>query len=281
MPTPTRTSTSPPRSPKRKRSELQTTLPNADPDELFPGSSPREQVADQLQDLNIHQATPARLPVKQRRQLPRKRLKRNPGLAELAALRASNTFETPKRATHDVHDPEEVGETPDCHTRPPEDSFLGTPATISRELPDQAQMMESKQQPLQGPVGELSCGSLDEESDPTERSLSPLPLREDLTPDQAALTWQEDEITGHEIDASSGDDGEGINGVGFKPTIAMAYARQQKRKQQVNEWKAREAREARQKRFERRRGGDQLDASVAPHETNDSKAKRIVRFAGD
>ena len=109
--------------------------------------------------------------------------------------------------------------------------------------------------------------------------MSPLPLREELTPAQAALTWQDDEITGHEIDPSGDDDGEGINGIGFRPTPAIDFARKQRRKQQVNEWKAREAREARQKRFERRRGaaheGRRTDQDIA-----DIERTRIVRFAG-
>ena len=47
----------------------------------------------------------------------------------------------------------------------------------------------------------------------------------------------------------------GLNGIGYKPTPAMAYARAQRRKQQVAEWKAREAKEARQRRIESRRQG--------------------------
>ncbi|MCJ1250045.1 hypothetical protein MMC30_007271 [Trapelia coarctata] len=45
----------------------------------------------------------------------------------------------------------------------------------------------------------------------------------------------------------------GLNGIGYKPTPAMAYARSQRRKQQVADWKAREAKEARQRRIESRR----------------------------
>ena len=73
--------------------------------------------------------------------------------------------------------------------------------------------------------------------------------------DRTSLTWQDSEITGQDIDLTIGDDdGEGINGIGFKPTAAIAYARSQKRKQQVNDWRAREARDARQRRMDRRRG---------------------------
>lgn len=66
-----------------------------------------------------------------------------------------------------------------------------------------------------------------------------------------SLTWHDNEITGHEPTDPT-DDGYGINGVGFKPTAAMAWARSQKRQKQVAEWKTREARDAREKRRVRR-----------------------------
>ena len=47
----------------------------------------------------------------------------------------------------------------------------------------------------------------------------------------------------------------GLNGIGFRPTPALAYARAQTRKKQVAGWKSREAREARQRRSERRGQG--------------------------
>lgn len=71
--------------------------------------------------------------------------------------------------------------------------------------------------------------------------------------DENPLTWQDSEITGHQPSDPS-DDGYGINGVGFKPTAAMAWARSQRRQRQVADWKSREAREAREKRRERRDG---------------------------
>lgn len=96
-----------------------------------------------------------------------------------------------------------------------------------------------------------------------------------------ALTWQDSEITGHEISAPD-DDGEGINGIGFRPTAAIAYARSQRRKQQVSEWKAREAREARQRRMERRRGGEadsvMSDPVVGSQGDGEGNGKRMVRF---
>lgn len=106
------------------------------------------------------------------------------------------------------------------------------------------------------------------------RPPSPTAAHEDIPINQAALTWQDDEITGHDIDFTSvDDDGEGINGIGFKPTPAIAYARSQKRKQQVNEWRAREAREARQRRFERRRAVAGLESSKKT-----PISRRMVRF---
>jgi len=78
-----------------------------------------------------------------------------------------------------------------------------------------------------------------------------------VDPDRAAMTWHDDEITGHNPDDPD-DDGEGISGIGFKPAPAIAYARNEKRRQQVAEYKNREAREARAKRSERRRGSEAL-----------------------
>ena len=72
-------------------------------------------------------------------------------------------------------------------------------------------------------------------------------------PLRASLTWHDDEITIYDPDDSD-DDGTGINGIGFKPTPAIAYARTVKRRQQLAEYRKREEREARAKRNQRRRG---------------------------
>ena len=82
-----------------------------------------------------------------------------------------------------------------------------------------------------------------------QRASPPLASNADENP----LTWQDSEITGHQP-SDPNDDGYGINGVGFKPTAAMAWARSQRRQRQVADWKSREAREAREKRRERRDG---------------------------
>ncbi|AEO68293.1 644e1067-dc88-469b-a6f6-1958840de30a [Thermothielavioides terrestris] len=72
-------------------------------------------------------------------------------------------------------------------------------------------------------------------------------------PLRASLTWHDDEITVYDPDDSD-DDGTGINGIGFKPTPAIAHARALRRRQQLAEYRKREEREARAKRSLRRRG---------------------------
>lgn len=89
----------------------------------------------------------------------------------------------------------------------------------------------------------------------TAASPSPTPATSTTPPPdfRAALTWQEEEITIYDPEDSD-DDGTGINGIGFKPTAAVAYARGMKRKQQLAEYRKREEREARARRTMRRRG---------------------------
>ncbi|KAJ8112874.1 hypothetical protein ONZ43_g5286 [Nemania bipapillata] len=73
-----------------------------------------------------------------------------------------------------------------------------------------------------------------------------------VDPVRAALTWRDDEITIYDPEDKD-DDGTGINGIGFKPTAAVAYHRAQKRRQQLAEYKKREESEARARRNQRRR----------------------------
>ena len=90
--------------------------------------------------------------------------------------------------------------------------------------------------------------------------------------------WTDDEITGH-LGEDPEDDGYGINGIGFKPTPAMAQARSARRRKQIEEWRTRELREERRRRAEGRKtrgsadpgGGSVLHGSVS---------KRSVRFVG-
>jgi len=73
-----------------------------------------------------------------------------------------------------------------------------------------------------------------------------------VEPIRAALTWREDEITIYDPEDAD-DDGTGINGVGFRPTPALAQARIQKRRQQMADYRKREENEARARRMQRRR----------------------------
>ena len=119
-------------------------------------------------------------------------------------------------------------------------------------------------------------------SQPRQRKKSP-------SPPLSSLTWQDSEITGHLVDPSIDpeDDGTGLNGIGFKPTPALAYARAQRRRQQLMDWKAREAKEARAKRTERRRRGVRTPSVVSREATPavrdvpapDVDARRSVKFA--
>lgn len=95
-----------------------------------------------------------------------------------------------------------------------------------------------------------------------------------IDPIRAALTWHEDEITVYDPEDDD-DDGVGINGIGFKPTPAIAQARTMKRRQQLAEYRKREDREARARRNLRRRGSPERAAAAL--ESNESAARK-VRF---
>lgn len=93
----------------------------------------------------------------------------------------------------------------------------------------------------------------------------------DITdPVRAALTWHDDEITIYDPDDED-DDGTGVNGVGFKPTPAVAHARAMRRRQQLAEYRRREESDARAQRNQRRK-----DGAAARHE--DKLSARKVRF---
>ncbi|KAK0712664.1 hypothetical protein B0T26DRAFT_343172 [Lasiosphaeria miniovina] len=96
-------------------------------------------------------------------------------------------------------------------------------------------------------------------------------------PLRASLTWHDDEITIYDPDDSD-DDGTGINGIGFKPTPAIAHARILKRRQQLAEYRKREEREARAKRSQRRRGSPSVTATTGLVELRGKVERRRVRF---
>lgn len=106
--------------------------------------------------------------------------------------------------------------------------------------------------------------------EPRRRSKSP-PLSS--SSDENPLTWSDSEITGH-LGNDPNDDGYGINGLGFKPTAAMARSRSERRKKQIAEWKTREAREARQSRRERRDGVGG-ESNESNQETKNQSYKKV------
>jgi hypothetical protein len=94
-----------------------------------------------------------------------------------------------------------------------------------------------------------------------------------VDPVRAALTWREEEITIYDPNDED-DDGTGINGVGFRPTPAMAHARVMKRRQQMAEYRKREESDARARRSLRRHAA--APAALAP--TTAAVQSRKVRF---
>ncbi|TQS34261.1 hypothetical protein Golomagni_05363 [Golovinomyces magnicellulatus] len=91
-------------------------------------------------------------------------------------------------------------------------------------------------------------------------------------PVRAALTWQDEEITGYKMNDPE-DDGEGINGIGFRPTPKEALIRARKREKQLAAYKDQEAKYARNLRRERRN----LDSMLKRNNEGQQIIKR-VRF---
>ena len=100
-----------------------------------------------------------------------------------------------------------------------------------------------------------NCSKTSQKDDPTSATASQILSRSKSPPLDGEISdkfWHDSEITGHNPNDPN-DDGYGINGIGFRPTPALAWSRSQRRKQQLTDLKNREAREARQQRSERRK----------------------------
>ncbi|KAK0930489.1 hypothetical protein LTR29_016673 [Friedmanniomyces endolithicus] len=223
-------------------------------------------VVERLRDLDISQE-PQSEAGRDLSESPRKRLKRNREVRapdiDVNDVNA-NIYSSPESSSQPLPDhgndrPLEISETPDWRrvrlpSSPPIPELDTQPPA---QNPDAATVLKTK--PIK-----------------STRFLSP-PPRSPPSPDPSptAQTWHPSEITGQTLDPTTpDDDGEGINGIGFRPTPAIAYARSQRRKQQVSAWKAREAGEARQRRVERRRGGSGSGS------IGEGKGGRCVRFDG-
>ena len=113
---------------------------------------------------------------------------------------------------------------------------------------------------------------------PTKLSRPRSPPISNSNGESSFIWWSDAEITGHLGDDPE-DDGYGINGIGFKPTPAMAAARSMKRRRQIDDWRSRELREERRRRAEGRRRAGSSDPGGAGANTGAGVGKRSVRFA--
>jgi hypothetical protein len=252
--------------------------------ELNRCDSPRSSVAARFEALEIHHDAD---------DAPRKRVKTtiDPMRGERSA-RFETTPQQPPRLPLDIGLKEpgnvvEIAETPGCRLDVPRSSPTSSPLARQTEslthIPttNASPIVKISPKRMRSPPPPLPTANSTLPSSNQPKSLKPPPKNrhQAATPDAHVLTWQESEITGYEIHRSLGDDGEGINGVGFKPTPAIAQARRQKRKHQLSEWRAREAREARQRRFEKRQGGGKAcSVDVNMGDGGDEGQRRVVRF---
>jgi hypothetical protein len=279
-------------SPKRKYTEAMT-LPSrlpplnvdvpdiaTDPYYLSEGKcdSPRSRVAEKLEALDIDQAPPTE------EDAPRKRIKTDQDQHQPASKLSSGFDVTPKKLPrprfdlpHQQHRSAEavleIAETPGC--RPEVDARPSTPSPLARQV--ETPMSKQNISPIvritpkrmRSPPPPMASPS---SPDKSANGPSTSPDSSQTSTEISNATWQDSEITGHHIHAALGDDGEGINGVGFRPTPAIAQARSQKRKHQISEWRAREAKEARQRRYEKRQG------CAVDVGNGDESQRRVVRF---
>ncbi|OBT93276.1 hypothetical protein VE01_08407 [Pseudogymnoascus verrucosus] len=146
-----------------------------------------------------------------------------------------------------------------------------TPTTLTTTLPSR-------------PSHKLPASPPSPDPPPQQFSPAPSPPVTPMTsPSQEppSLHWEESEITGHNP-SDPDDDGEGINGVGFKPTAAIARARSERRRKQLADYKSREdkeARDARAKRAALRRRKGSEGVAVKTEESQVSEKERRVRFS--
>jgi hypothetical protein len=237
--------------------------------------SPRSRVAERLQALDIDRAEA------EAEDAPRKRVKTvvepEPDFPASKIPRLDVTPKQPPRPRFDLaqHQPGadlEIAETPGCR---PEVTRSSAPSPLAKRsdpsMPNHiSPIVRITPKRMRSPPPPLTTSP----SPPTRTTNGPnlSPNSSQSSAGETDTTWQDSEITGHEIHAALGDDGEGINGIGFRPTPAIAQARSQKRKHQLSEWRAREAKEARQRRYEKRQG---CGVDV---EGGDGAQTRAVRF---
>jgi hypothetical protein len=284
-------------SPKRKREQpppiplLNTALrpastpPRGSPAPCSGADSPRNEVADQLRGMTLVATSAIPMsPLTPTDDATRKK----PKLDEMKVDSGTSL----EKHGHQKGFPKEGNQldtTTMMHRSDPTREIPETPQSQPRILPDIASFTQptafvSSPDPTSL---QLSTKTYQQPRTQSRSSSHPRPLNKSQSPPPSALTWHDSEITGHLADPSTDpdDDGTGLNGIGFKPTPAMAYARSQRRRQQLNEWKARETREARAKRHDRRRRGvgvtSSREATLEPEMPVKAvdMEKRSVKFA--
>lgn len=263
-------------SPKRKRDQAQsqqmpllnTALairPAATPprDSPAPADSPRNAVADQLRGMSlIATAAIPMSPLTPTDDVIRKKPKLGAMDVDVDVDGEGAAGTTPANNASRAH-----AVTLDAASfnsmRPPREEIPETPqAPRPRIVTDIAAFAQptafvSSHDAISTPQTSFSSVDSNTSASTTKSPSKPRPGKPPASPPLSALTWQDSEITGHLIGPANDpdDDGTGLNGIGFKPTPAIAYQRAQRRKQQLQEWKARETREARAKRSQRRNRG--------------------------
>ena len=265
--------------------------------------SPRTKVAERLQTLEIHQQhqpQQAARPSQHENGRPSKRLKREPSTdsepshlvngSEIASTPEAKSMAQAAFSNNYATLVPEIQETPDWRSQgshgpfePPKATHNAMENVLELAVPSVQATKTSPRKRLASPPPPLPSpkpSSASKKPQRTDSATSSLSSNQDdtstylLSDDPTSLTWQDDEITGHELDANDpGDDGLGINGIGFRPTPAEAEARSQRRKKQIANWKAQEAKEARQRRMDRRRGGEE-----GPRSSPAIEGRRTVRF---
>jgi hypothetical protein len=297
--------------PKRKRRELhdqqsvpllQTAQFSFDP--LAPvedgSASPRSRVARRFQGLVLESGVRGVLPARSSRSMSPK-----PILASIDDAMQDQGVEEGSRKrmkVQDVEMPDSVGDSEATVVEFRTTTLRFAPKSSSPDLaepPGQTATipeLETTSQPnTTGLAGQKPLPPLPKTADPPRRKRSGTPPLSSRTkpscsnsrdsseepervitdPVRASLTWHEDEITVYD-ENDPDDDGTGINGIGFKPTPAIAYARTVKRKKQLAEYRKREEREARAKRSMRRRTG--VSPAPGPVNMKEKVEERRVRF---
>lgn len=237
--------------------------------------SPRSAVAQKLEDLEIvGSARVSRLVLLGSSQLDGNAARKKP---KFALNEVSEIPETPHASYSNANSTRIADSTQGSllGTRLDQVIFTGDNTAHTSTTPDTTPTRRSNHQARRTPSP----------NSPSQRFYSQPPysgIASEIAPssEPVSLHWEDSEITGHDP-SDPEDDGEGINGLGFKPTAAIARSRSERRRKQLAEYKSREdkeARETRAKRIAQRRQGGTSVATKAP-ENDGAEKERRVRFS--